>query len=421
MSFKANISLIYKSKNFKHGILYTFFSFINNGISFILILILAGYLLPGEYGSLNLFNTFITLFSIIIALSSSSYITLSFFHKTREELQRIIQSVFIITAVMLIVFLLIFFSIPQVIEKIIGIDIHYIFIGIIICFFGVFNNVNLDIWRLEEKPIAYGLYSFSFAVLNCITTLFLVIHFNEGWAGRVYSWFIVSACYFLISIGFMIKRGYLAISSLSIPLFKEILIYSLPLIPHSISYWLKQGSDRFIINYYWDSTEVGIYSFAMNFASIINIIGTAFNTSNSVFLYKKLSEGYINNKDSLLKQTRIMTFLFLGITLVIICVTSICIPIILPKYSSCIRFIIPLCIGAFFQCLYLLWVNYLFFYKKTSKLMNITFSTCVIQILLSIMLTSYDVLYTACISMLISMITMLMVMYYSKKILKYES
>jgi len=417
-----NILLKYlKKKNIKNGMLYTFFSFFNNGISFLLILVLAAYLLPQEYGSLNLFTTFVTLFSIIIALSSSSYISVCFFKKSRTDLLKTIQSVFGITLVMLgIAYLFILLCSTQI-ERLVGIDLKYLCMGVAICLFTVFNNVNLDIWRLEEKPICYGLYSMSFAICNCAATLLFVVTFKEGWQGRVYAWFVVGLIYFLISILFLIKRKYLVISKPSLTFIKETLVYSLPLVPHSLSYFLKQGCDRFIINYYWDTAEVGVFSFAMNFASVINIIGTAFNSSNSVYLYKKLSEGYIMNKGTLTKQTRIMTVLFLVITLVTIIVTYSLIPIILPKYSPSIQFIPPLCVGALFQCLYLLWVNYLFYYKKTVGLMYITFTTCILQVILSILLTKVDVLYTAYTSMTISMLTMTFVMFYSKFTLRNES
>ncbi len=416
-----HISNIIHNKNFKNGALYTFFSFFNNGISFILILILAVYLLPQDYGYLNLFTTFVTLFSIIIALSSSSYISVCFFKKRKEELLKIIQSVFWISFVMLVIAYHIILLCPLQIERLVGIDLKYLCLGVAICFFSIFNNVNLDIWRLEEKPIRYGLYSMSFAICNCIATLIFVVTFKEGWQGRVYAWFIVGSIYFLISILFLIRRKYLIFSKPTISVIKETLIYSLPLVPHSLSYFLKQGCDRFIINYYWDTAQVGVFSFAMNFASVINIIGTAFNTSNSVYLYKKLSEGYIQNRDTLLRQTRIMTVLFFAITLITIIATYCLIPIILPKYSQSVRFITPLCVGAFFQCLYLLWVNYLFFYKKTVGLMCITFTTCILQLILSILLTKINVTFTAYTSMTMSMLTMISVMFYSKYTLRNES
>ena len=44
MSF--DVERIWSNPNWKNGALYTLFSFANNGISFILILILAKYLLP---------------------------------------------------------------------------------------------------------------------------------------------------------------------------------------------------------------------------------------------------------------------------------------------------------------------------------------------------------------------------------------
>lgn len=420
MVFSRGIYSLLQNKNFKHGILYTLFSFFNNGISFILLLILAKFLNPSGYGYLNLFNTFVTLLSIIISLSSVSYISRSFFLKSRDEINHIIFVVLLITTTMLMLCSLVLISLPETTEKIIGIKIEFLWFGLLICYFQIYNNVNLDLWRLEEKPITYGLYGVSYAIGNFILTFLYIVAFKYGWEGRVYAWVIISAIYFIITIIFLIKRKYLIISKPSWNVTKQILFFSLPLIPHSLSYWLKQGCDRFIINYYWDASEVGLFSFAMNFASVINIFGTAFNSSNSVYIYKNLSSDYNNVKYKLKKQTRGMTLIFFIITILIIAVTSLIIPIVLPDYAYCIRYLTPLCIGAFFQCIYLLWVNYLFFYKKTIGLMFITFSTCMFQIIFSLILTKYGVIYTSYLSMVISCVTMTAVIVYAKKILKNE-
>lgn len=216
----------------------------------------------------------------------------------------------------------------------------------------------------------------------------------------------------------MFRRGYLEFKMPSKLLIIETLAYGLPLVPHMISFWLKQGMDRYIINYFHGADGVGLYSFALNFAAIITIIGTAFNSNNSVYMFKKLSTGYLKAKHSLNLITRWMLLIFF-LSFILVAISSIfLIPILLPKYTHCTKYILPLCLGAFFQCLYLLFVNYLFYYKKTKQLMTITISTAILQLILSLWLTRYSVLYTAYISMGITLLTMLLVKLQANKIFK---
>lgn len=415
MNIKANISQIAHSQNFRHGMLYTVFSFVNSGIGFILLLILARYLTPADYGSLNLFTTFVTLLNIVIALCTTAYITVSFFQKSKETLRQIILIAFGATTGMLVLIAMIMLLFPSFMERSVGVPIEYLWLGVMICYFGVFNSVNLDIWRLEEKPVTYGIYGVSFAVCNFILSFWLIVGLKYGWQGRVYAWFLLAVLYFVISIVFLIKRRYLVLSRPSWGLVKETFIYALPLLPHTASFWLKQGLDRYIINYFHDQATVGYFSFAMNLAAIITMIGTAFNSTNSVYIYKKLAEGYDKVRGVLSKQTKIMTLVFLWVSIGVGFFAFGLIHFFIPRYEGSIPYILPLCLGAFFQCIYLLWVNYLFYYKKTRQLMHITLSTAIFQVLLSIWLTPYSPLYTAYISMSIMALTALIVYLRSKK------
>ena len=153
----------------------------------------------------------------------------------------------------------------------------------------------------------------------------------------------------------------------------------------------------------------------MNLAAIIAIIGNAFNSSNSVYIYKKLSDGYDKAKVTLRKQTMLVSIVFVVVSALVILFSWNLIHFFLSKYTKSIEYIIPLGIGAFFQCIYLLYVNYLFYHKKTVTLMSITLTTGLIQLGLSLWLTRYSVLYTAYISMGISILTAFIVMMFAKK------
>ncbi len=406
-----------RSQTFINGSLFTFFAFVNNGISFFLLLILARYIPPDQYGQLNLFNTFIQLFNIIICLGTTGYISVSFFKKNREELRRTINSVLIIASGVLLLLSTILFFIAPFCEKIIGIDVKYQWIALFICYFQIFNNINIDIWRLEEKTIKYGIYSISLAVFNFIITLVLVISYQQGWLGRLYAQAVVAVCFFIISLIFLFKRKYIALKWPEKKLYTETLKFGVPLIPHQASSWIKMGLDRYIIYHFLTVGIVGLYSFATNFASIITIVGVSFNATNSVYIYKKLANGYLNNKTKLDKQTKFMSIFFLLLTLSIMSAYFFIVPIFLPKYTESVHYVIPLCLSALFGCYYLLYVNYLFFYCKTKQLMYITFSAAILQMIFSLLLTKHGAIWTAYINMFTSFLTFILVYTYSKKVL----
>ena len=419
MSFNRIFQTLTKNQNFKHGVLYTIFSFVNSGFSFILVLILAKFLSPYEYGQLNLFTTFVTLVNIIIPLCTVSYITVSFFQRTKIIVRQIITTALGTTTLMLALLSVLLVLFPHFFVRCLGFPLADIWFGLLICYFQVFYTLNLDIWRLEEQPLKYGIFSLSFATCNFILTFALIVYYKLGWEGRIYAWFLLGLLYFVISFVFLIKRNYLHISIPPLSLIKETLVYSIPLVPHSLSFWLKQGMDRYIINFFHDPSAVGYFSFALNIAAIIGIIGTAFNATNSVYLYKQLSLGYNNVKNTLRRQIHLMTLVFFAVSVLVALLAWGIITFIVPQYAISLQYVLPLTLGAFFQCIYLLWVNYLFYYKRTTQLMMITFSTALLQCGFSIWLTRYSPLYTAIISMIISGITVALVIYTSKRILKH--
>lgn len=414
--FKKKIFDIKLNNNFRNGILFTFFAFLNNGINFLLLVTLAGYLAPEEYGKLNLFTTLITIFSVLIPLGSSGFVSICFFRRTRDELKDIINIISTISLFILVFVSLLFLIGNRIFTDLLGFSSIFQILALLICFFQVFNQLNLEIWRLEEKPIKYGVYSFCIALANFLLSMLFIISMKMDWTGRVYAQTIITFLFFLTSIVFLINRRYLVIRKINVSLLKETLSFGIPLIPHQISGWIRQGIDRYIINFFIGSSAVGLLSFAFNFANIIHMIGLAFNASNSVFIYKNLKNDNIQIRKKLLKQTYFMCLLFFLVTIFVLAGSYILIPYMFPKYLSSIPFLFPLCIGAFFQCVYYLFVNYLFYFKKTKGLMGITISVSILHLFLSFIFTRYGTLYTVYITLFSNFTICILVILYSQKV-----
>ena len=111
MSF-ALINKIRTNTLFRNGTLFAFFSFLNSGIGFLLLLVLASFIPPSEYGELNLFNTFVTLLSIFISLNATGIIAVDFFSAEKTQLRRMLSTVLCLSSASFLIFslLLLFFT-----------------------------------------------------------------------------------------------------------------------------------------------------------------------------------------------------------------------------------------------------------------------------------------------------------------------
>lgn len=407
------------NKTVLNGTLFSLYSFLNTGISFVLLIIIARFISPDGYGKINLFSTTTQVFTYFICLNTSGIVPIIFFRKSKTEFKRTINTVLVLAIGGFLLLTLLLMLISEKLEKTIGLDFYFQWIALWICLFQTLSQLNLNIFRIEEKVKQYGIYSISSAVLNFILTILLVVTFKYDWQGRIYANLIVCFLLFAFSVIFLIKNKYITLIKPNKTSFKEALGFGIPLIPHDASVWLRQGLDRYFINAFHSTAEVGLFSMSMNFANIISMVGFAFNQTNSVYIYNNLSsDDQKQVKDRLKKQTILLTGLFIAITIFVIFAASVFIPFAFPKYTGAIKYIPFLCISGFFKCIYLQFCNYLFYYKKTFGLMCITFSCSVLHAVLSFCLTRYSILYTTIISAAIDILITTAVFLYSRKFYK---
>ncbi len=409
--------LIY-NKSVQSGSLFAFFSFLNQGLNFFLLLILSNYILPDSYGSLNLFYTAVGVVGYVICLCTPRIISIKYFKESRETLSRYFTVVLGSTLIVSAILLLIVGAFPDFVTNISRIQPIMQVSCIYLCAITVVYNLLLDIYRLEEKTLIYGIITTFFTFINIALSLLFVIGFGEDWMGRIEANLIASTFFLIWGGAILIRNGYVRCVIPTKNICKETLLFGIPLIPHSINGFLRQGMDRYIINTYFTSKAVGLFSFAINFSFIIYSVGAAFNNSNSVYIFKYLSQGDDSIREKIKKQTALLLVFYAGFSFVLYVACRLLIPILFPKYQESIIYLFPLCLSTFFQCVYLQFSNFLFYYKKTKELMFMTVGVSIIHLGLSLLLTRYSVLYTAYISMFSSCVEALLVFFYSRRLFK---
>ncbi|MEE6133332.1 oligosaccharide flippase family protein [Priestia sp. GS2] len=112
-------------------------------------------------------------------------------------------------------------------------------------------------------------------ILLVSNILFLMV-FHMGIVGYLVSLIIANmvSCVFVITLG---KIQYdFSTRKLNMILVKEMLIYSVPLIPNALMWWIMGLSDRYIITYYMGLGANGIYAVANKIPGVLNIINSIF-------------------------------------------------------------------------------------------------------------------------------------------------
>ena len=410
MIFLSKIKKLKKNESIINGSLFSLFSFVNRGFSFLLLLILANYIAPAEYGYLSLFGTVVMVIGYFIALSTEGYLSVSFFRDGQNGITQTFSCVLFTSLIIATFFYLLLFFFGDDIAIKLDLPQHCLFFAVGISFLTVYSHLILNYFRLQKKVRIYGFFSCGNACLNFILSILLVKTFLFGWEGRVYAQLSCCCIFGLIGLFFFIKKRFVSLPNKKH--WKMMLLWGIPLIPHLATTFIRQGCDRYIVNYYHTIEDVGLFSFALNLANIIIMVGIGFNQSNSVDIYSILGNQNMTTeeKKKLIKVRRMNIFLIYLVCSAFITIGCfIAIPFVLPKYSMAMKYFPILALYAFINCLYFLYTNFLFYYKKTKNLMYITFGASLSHLMLSLCLTQYSLYYTCMVYLISQVLIVLLV------------
>lgn len=414
------INKIRGNKTLRNGFLFSVYAFVGRGVSFVLLILLASYIPPSDYGRLSLFNTVIMVLGFFMAFSTSGYMGISFFKENKMTFHQDFSFIMLMLILTGVLFSFIFLLFGEQLSGLTGISTELLWWALLIALTNIPFQMHMDYYRLQENVKMYGVMNLGNAFMNAVFSLLLVIFLAQGWMGRVNTHIGVNVLFAILAILFFIKKGFCDFR-LKKERMKMILFWGLPQIPHLATNWIRQGCDQYIINYHYSTQEVGLFSFALNLVSIITMIGMAFNSSNSVTIYQILSDKNIQDKKAVLRKNAYNIFIiYIGSTILTVLFGSLLVPIVLPKYVESIPFFMILSVYGFMVCLYFLFCNYLFYYGHTKELMYITFGTSVFHLCMSLLLTHYSLYFTTFIYIMSQSLCVGFVYWYSRKILNRE-
>ncbi len=264
-----------KSKDlFKNTVIIFLGTLCTKIISFFLLPLYTGVLSTEEFGIVDLLSTYIALGVPIITLQIEQAVFryLIDVREKKEKQKSVVSSafVFVLVTISLLVaaILLLFFIKPEIPFKM------WLLSNFVIA---TFASLFLQITRGlgDNKTYAFG--SFLTASATVILNVLLITVFELGAKGLLISMFLAN----LISTIYLVVKQKLykliAFNCFEKNQLKELLKYSVPLIPNAISWWLVNASDRTIISFVLGIGANGIYSVANKFSGVYIMLYNVFN------------------------------------------------------------------------------------------------------------------------------------------------
>jgi len=144
---------------------------------------------------------------------------------------------------------------------------------------------------LQKKPFATITYTFAQSITTISLTLWFVLVWKWHLIG-VLAALLISNLFFSI-VALYLMRSWLSISFFSKSLLREMWLFSLPLIPASVAYWLLNSSNAYFILYYTDKAEMGLFSVGGSIAAIVLLFTGAFQQAWAPFSFS-----ISNNEDA---------------------------------------------------------------------------------------------------------------------------
>jgi len=352
----------------KNILIYLFSNIANGLLPLLLLPLYTKYFTPEEYGFIALFQMFFIFFR---SMTGASYVTASERNYFSHEFSNpsYINACFNLIVITCFILVAISYLLSDYIYSISDLSIAYIFKAVIGGAFSVVVQLRLSQWQVKKKATLYGVLQVSLGVVNNFSGAFLVIFVGMGVEGRIDSIFYTYMLFSLLCYLSLLKDKKIKFKINFNKEYKDILKFSLPLLPHLFGGLLLTVFDRFILKVNFGLEVVGIYMVGFQLMSSIGMLTDAFNKFFSPIQMKLLAGNTYDEHRLIVKYIYIWSIFMAASGLTLSLVFNYFTKYFLdPKYFE-VRDIIPwLAFGQILNGIYITLLNIIYYSKRTTLL-----------------------------------------------------
>lgn len=383
-----------EKKLLKNFFIYFLGTFCSKILIFLLLPLYTNYLTVKEYGEYDLLLTLIILVEGILSLRipDAIYRWLLDSHYLKKEI--INTGIYFLKKI--IILFTILYSIIFLVFK---------FNNFLLIYLYLITNLSLilaqNIIRGLKKNKLFSVFGILETLIFLILNILLIVYFNLKIEGIIISKICSNFLWSIYLLKYMDQRRN---NELSKKILKDMLKYSVPLIPSALSWWIIKVSDRYCINYFLGFNANGIYAVANKFPSILLILNNMFYLAwqeSSISNYEKKDRDIFYN--SVFEKLMIFQF---SICILLIPSIKICSSLLGKDFQKAWIYSIPLIVGTIFSGFSAFYATAYLSSRNTFNTFKSSLMGAIVNVSLNIIFMKKYGLQVAGISTLISFILM---------------
>lgn len=386
-----------REKRYAKNTLILFISkFFTQILSLLILPIITSALSKNEYGNFDLISTYAFLLVSFMTLKVENGMFRYFLDATNEnENKKVFTSSIFLIAIQMSIFTLIYFVIGYIFK------IKHLYYIFFYALSSLFFNIFLETVRGLKNNISYSIGSCIVGFSNLILCFVFVFKLEQGLFGMILSGIIshLLGGIYLIFNDKLFK--YFNLSSFDKRISHDILKYSIPLVPNSLSSWILSISDKIMLSLMVSTGANGIYAIVTKFPTLLSHMYSVFNLSWTETASLSVNE---NDRDNFFSKMidRIFQICF-SLCVVTISFMPIIFKVLINQNFYDAYIYIPILIVAVIFEIYsgLLGAVYISF-KNSKKIAISTFFAGIINVGINLMFMKKFGIYAACFSTLIA-------------------
>lgn len=362
--------------SFKSSFAFVLSSFILRGIAFITTPIFTRIMDMDEYGMVATYNSWISILEIfaLLGLTSAGVFNVGLSDNKDKRDEYISSCIGLCNIATIITF-----AIITILKIIFGNELilpNELLVVMLIHF--IFNPAQI-FWiirqRYEYKYKAATIVTILSTIISQVLSVIFIVTIDKHQAFNKIVFTEVGSLLFSIPIYIMLLKR--SGKFFNFKQWKNILILSIPLIPHYLAQHVMSSSDRIMITELVSKSAAAVYNVVANIGMIATIFWSAVNASLVPYTFEN-----IRNKDNNIgKVVNSLIFFYFAACIFVIIIAPEIVKILAPaKYYNGIYAVPPLTVVVFTQALYNIYANIEFYYKKTKNIAVATVIAAIINL-----------------------------------------
>ena len=349
-------------------------------VSLVALPILTNLLSTSDMGIATSFITLKNIVTIILLLSmyisiDKIFVTL----KQEEDRYKFLSSIYIFSTIAGIVIYAIYFIFRDFLNPILGFDTKIMTLMFVMCL--LINGCTLmnSYWNFCNKAKNTFIYNLLVSPVSQILSIILVyVLATNKYLGRI-----IGVDFFNIVLGLfcgiiILVRGKFTIKKQYV---KESLQISLPMVPHLLAQVFLSSCDLLMIKNMVGESQAGIYSVAYTIANILYTISLQIFKPWSPWVYRRIEN---KETDSIKENSKIVMHVIWILCIGLFTLAPELIKLFInAEYVEASVIVAPICLGIFFQMMYIFFYDIEYFHKKNIQIAVFSIITAVINIILN--------------------------------------